>query len=63
PRFKTVDFCSLFVKILANTVVLAAFCASIELKSTLFKIFDLKERRFWRIFIRFKRSKADALQD
>ncbi|MBQ3085624.1 MAG: hypothetical protein IJC46_09275, partial [Clostridia bacterium] len=62
-RFKKADFCPLIVKILANTAVLAAFCALIEQKSALFKIFDLKARRFRGVFAQFGRSKAIALQE
>ena len=52
--FEKADFRSLFVKILANTAVLAVFCALIDQKSALFKIFDLKARRFRGIFARFR---------
>ncbi|MBQ4052181.1 MAG: hypothetical protein IJD09_00830, partial [Clostridia bacterium] len=50
PCFKKADFRSPFVKILANASALAAFYALIEQKSALFKIFDLKARRFRGIF-------------
>ena len=46
PRFIKADFRSLFVKILANAAALAAFCALIERKSALYKIFDRKGLRF-----------------
>ena len=45
-RFVKADFRSSFVKILANTTVLAVFCAVAEQKSALYKIRDLKARRF-----------------
>ncbi|MBQ7089871.1 MAG: hypothetical protein IJN82_02015, partial [Clostridia bacterium] len=60
--FKKADFRPLLVKILANTAVLAVFCALIEQKSALFEICDLKANRFRGIFARFRCSKAAALQ-
>ena len=50
--FKKADFRSPFVKILVNTKVLTAFCASVDQKSALCKIFDLTGCRFCGIFAR-----------
>lgn len=61
--FKKADFRSLFVKILVNPKGLTAFCALIDQKSALFKISDLKARRFREIFAQFRRSKAVALRE
>ncbi len=49
--FKKADFRSPIVKILANAPALAAYYALIDLKSALFKIYDLNGRRFREIFV------------
>ena len=48
---------------LANTTVLAVFCAAAEQKSALYKIYDRKARRFRGIFVSVGRSNALALRE
>ena len=62
-RFEKAFFRSSFVKILANTEVLAAFCALVEQKNALFKILDRKGRKFRGIFVSVGRSNALALRE
>ena len=50
-RLKKTDSRSLVVKTLGNPKGFPAFCASIEPKSALFKIYDLKARRFRGILV------------
>jgi hypothetical protein len=50
-------------RILAHSALKYGFTALIELKSALFKIFDLKAERFRGIFAQVGRSKAGALRE
>ena len=54
-------YCSIFVKILANTQSICCVFALIEQKPSLCKIFDLKARRFWMIFVLLGRRNALCL--
>ena len=54
-------YCSICVKILANTQSICSVFALLEQKPSLCKIFDLKARRFWMIFVLLGRRNALCL--